>query len=120
MRIAIISPYTLPVNRGNSLTAERIKKGLIKKGMAVSIFDSSKDSIKETAAFHPDIVHCLHGNRTQLFISELYDHISAPLITTLTGTNPATTTYDLNPGGNPFMRRMLENLDTANAIKLHL
>ena len=87
MKIAIISPYTLPVNRGNSLTAERIKKGLIKKGVTVSIFDSSKDRVKETAAFNPDIVHCLHGTRSQLFISELYDYISAPLVTTLTGTD---------------------------------
>jgi glycosyltransferase involved in cell wall biosynthesis len=87
VQIAIISPYTLPVNRGNSLSAERIKKGLIKKGLTVSIFDSSKDSVKETAAFHPDIVHCLHGTRSQLFISELYNHISAPMVTTLTGTD---------------------------------
>jgi len=87
VRIAIISPYTLPVNRGNSLTAERLKNGLIKKGMTVSIFDSLKDSVKETAEFNPDIVHCLHGTRSQLFISELYNHISAPLVTTLTGTD---------------------------------
>jgi glycosyltransferase involved in cell wall biosynthesis len=87
VRIAIISPYILPVNRGNSLTAERIKKGLIKKGMAVSVFDSSKDSINETAEFNPDIVHCLHGTRSQLYIPELYHHISAPLVTTLTGTD---------------------------------
>ena len=87
MRIAIISPYTLPVNRGNSLTAERIKNGLIQKGMTISIFDSSCDSVKDTAEFNPDIVHCLHGTRSHLFISELYHHISAPLVTTLTGTD---------------------------------
>ncbi len=87
MRIAIISPYTLPLNRGNSLTAERIKNGLIQKGMTVSIFDSSCDCVKDTAEFNPDIVHCLHGTRSQLFISELYNHIAAPLVTTLTGTD---------------------------------
>jgi glycosyltransferase involved in cell wall biosynthesis len=87
VQIAIISPYTLPLNRGNSLTAERIKNGMIKKGMTVSIFDSSCDSVKDTAKFSPDIVHCLHGIRSQLFISELYNHISAPLVTTLTGTD---------------------------------
>jgi glycosyltransferase involved in cell wall biosynthesis len=87
VRIAIISPYTLPVNRGNSLTAERIKNGLIQKGMTISIFDSSCDSVKDTAEFNPDIVHCLHGTRSHLFISELYHHISAPLVTTLTGTD---------------------------------
>jgi glycosyltransferase involved in cell wall biosynthesis len=87
VRIAIISPYTLPVNRGNSLTAERIKNGLIQEGMTVSIFDSSCDSVKDTAEFNPDIVHCLHGTRSHLFISELYHHISAPLVITLTGTD---------------------------------
>jgi glycosyltransferase involved in cell wall biosynthesis len=87
VRIAIISPYTLPVNRGNSLTAERINNGLIQKGMTVSIFDSSCDSVKDTAEFNPDIVHCLHGTRSHLFISELYHHISAPLVITLTGTD---------------------------------
>jgi glycosyltransferase involved in cell wall biosynthesis len=87
VRIAIISPYTLPVNRGNSLTAERIKNGLIQEGMTVSIFDSSCDSLKDTAEFNPDIVHCLHGTRSHLFISELYHHISAPLVITLTGTD---------------------------------
>jgi glycosyltransferase involved in cell wall biosynthesis len=55
--------------------------------MTVSVFDSSCDSCKETAEFNPDIVHCLHGTRSQLFISELYNYISAPLVTTLTGTD---------------------------------
>lgn len=87
MRIAIISPYTLPISRGNSLTAKRIKDGLVKNGMTVSIFDSSKSNVNETAEFNPDIVHCLHGTRSQLFISQLYNHITAPLVTTLTGTD---------------------------------
>ncbi len=87
MRIAIISPYTLPVKRGNSITAERIKEGLIREGMTASIFDSCKNSCQETAEFNPDIIHCLHGTRSQLFISELYNHILPPLVTTLTGTD---------------------------------
>jgi glycosyltransferase involved in cell wall biosynthesis len=111
MKIAIISPYTLPLNRGNSLTAERIKQGLIKKGMNVSIFDSSKHSCKETAEFHPDIVHCLHGTRSQLFISELYNHISAPLITTLTGTD-----YNNSEKPGAFPEKLSYMLQKSSAI----
>jgi glycosyltransferase involved in cell wall biosynthesis len=135
VQIAIISPYTLPVNRGNSLTAERIKKGLIKKGLTVSIFDSSKDSVKETAAFHPDIVHCLHGTRSQLFISELYNHISAPLVTTLTGTDynspkkPVTLSeklsYMLNKSSaiitfNSFAKNLLLELSPSFSEKVYI
>jgi glycosyltransferase involved in cell wall biosynthesis len=135
VRIAIISPYTLPVNRGNSLTAERIKKGMIKKGMNVSVFDSSKDSVKETAEFNPDIVHCLHGTRSQLYISELYHHISAPLVTTLTGTDynspkkPGTLSgklsYMLNKSSavitfNSFARALLLEIFPAFSEKVHI
>lgn len=135
MRIAIISPYTLPVNRGNSLTAERLKNGLIKKGMTVSIFDSLKDSVKETAEFNPDIVHCLHGTRSQLFISELYNHISAPLVTTLTGTDYNTSekqgpsdeklSYMLNKSSaiitfNSFAKELLLEIFPAFSEKVHV
>ena len=135
MKIAIISPYTLPVNRGNSLTAERLKNGLIKKEMTVSIFDSSKDSVKETAEFNPDIVHCLHGIRSQLFISELYNHISAPLVTTLTGTDYNTPekqgpsdeklSYMLNKSSaiitfNSFAKELLLEIFPAFSEKVHV
>jgi len=135
VRIAIISPYTIPVNRGNSLTAERLKNGLIKKGMTVSIFDSSKDSVKETAEFNPDFVHCLHGTRSQLFISELYNHISAPLVTTLTGTDYNTPekqgpsdeklSYMLNKSSaiitfNSFAKELLLEIFPAFSEKVHV
>jgi len=44
MRIALISPYTLPLKRGNSITAERIKNGLNKRGLtAESIIKENYD-----------------------------------------------------------------------------
>jgi len=135
VRIAIISHYTIPVNRGNSLTAERLKNGLIKKGMTVSIFDSSKDSVKETAEFNPDIVHCLHGTHSQLFISELYNHITAPLVTTLTGTDYNTPekqgtsdeklSYMLNKSSaiitfNSFAKELLLEIFSVFSEKIHV
>jgi len=135
VRIAIISPYTLPVKRGNSLTAERMKEGLLKKGITVSIFNSSYVNIKETAEFNPDIVHCLHSTRSQLFISELYNHTSAPLVTTLTGTDynnpkePGTlnekNSYMLQKSSaiitfNSFARNLLLDLFPPFSEKIHV
>jgi|GEM_PF-3432970 len=79
MRIALISPYTLPLKRGNSITAERIKNGLIKRGLTVELFDSSRDCCKKTAGFDPDIIHCLHGTKSNQFLSDLPDgHLKIP------------------------------------------
>jgi len=98
MRIALISPYTLPLKRGNSITAERIKNGLIQRGLTVELFDSSRDCCKKTAEFAPDIIHSLHGTKSNQFLSDLFHHTSAPLVTTLTGTdyNAADTSVTLS------------------------
>jgi glycosyltransferase involved in cell wall biosynthesis len=103
--------------------------------VTVSIFDSLKNSVKETAEFNPDIVHCLHGTRSQLFISELYNHISAPLVTTLTGTDYNTPekqgpsdeklSYMLNKSSaiitfNSFAKELLLEIFPAFSEKVHV
>ncbi len=111
MRIAIISPYTLPVKRGNSLTAERIKSGLMKENLTVSLFNSSKDSYKNVLAFKPDIIHCLHGTRSQIFLNEIFTHTTVPLVTTLTGTD-----YNTDDDSSHLSKSLSVMLQRSSAI----
>jgi len=96
MRIALISPYTLPVIRGNSITAERIKSGLSCHGISVNVFNSEKDRLEQVMNFKPDIIHCLHAQHSWEFISNLYRQFTVPLVTTLTGTDYSEFTDDQN------------------------
>lgn len=113
MRIALISPYTLPNKRGNAFTAERIKNGLLDKGFSVSLFNAFENSCQDTTNFSPDIIHCFHATRPWKCISELYQQISPPLVVTLTGTD-----YDDKHNGTSSTSVFTNMVNMASAIIL--
>ncbi len=63
-RIALVSPYTLPFSCGNSILAERLRDGLVKKGYRVALLNARENTTAEAALFAPDILHTLNADRT--------------------------------------------------------
>ena len=87
MKIALVSPYTLPVCRGNSLTVQRLCDGLRSRGHSVSIFNSTTDRPEELAGFTPDVIHALHALRPHPWLMESKIAGSCPRVVTMTGTD---------------------------------
>lgn len=87
MRIALVSPHTVPVSCGNSLFAERLRAGLAMRGHEVMLFDSSADAAEGAAAFRPDILHSIHAIKPAQWLEKFFSLASAPWVVTLTGTD---------------------------------
>jgi len=87
MRVAIVSPYTLPFYSGNSLLADRLRAKLCSRGHQVAVFNSAADSHEGAVSFAPDILHSLHAVRTASWTDKIIAGHQIPLIITLTGTD---------------------------------
>jgi glycosyltransferase involved in cell wall biosynthesis len=111
IRIAIVSPFTLPFYCGNSIIAERLKTQLSGRGYNVTLFNCSTDDHGEAVAFSPDIVHCIHGVRTSQWTEKIFSKFTPPCVITLTGTD-----YNvLREGGTP-PDQLKRNVDMASAL----
>jgi glycosyltransferase involved in cell wall biosynthesis len=87
VKIALVSPFTLPVCRGNSLTVQRLFEGLRSRGHAVCLFNSTDDAPENLDAFAPDIVHSLHALYPLDWLLRSGVPGSYPWVATLTGTD---------------------------------
>jgi L-malate glycosyltransferase len=87
MRIALVTPSQLPFSCGNSLLAERLRRGLTGLGHEVSLFSIYSDRAQDAAMFKPDIVHSLHAIKPAPWLADLFAQITAPWVITLTGTD---------------------------------
>lgn len=89
MKIALVSPYTLPVCRGNSLTVQRLFDGLSGRGHCVRLFNSSHAAPEDLGAFAPDIVHSLHALHPLDWLQRSGALGAYPWVATMTGTDYA-------------------------------
>jgi glycosyltransferase involved in cell wall biosynthesis len=87
MRIALVTPHTVPFSCGNSHLAERLSSGLAARGHEVLLCGIDADTVDSAAAFSPDIVHSLHAIKPARWLEELFSRISTPWVMTLTGTD---------------------------------
>jgi len=87
MKIALVSPYTLPVCRGNSLTVQRLFEGLSSRGHRVSLFNCTTDAPEDLASFAPDVVHSLHAVHPHAWLLRSGALGNIPWIVTMTGTD---------------------------------
>ena len=111
IRIAIVSPYTLPFYCGNSLLAERLRSELSCRGHRVCVFNSSGDAQREVSAFSPDIIHSLHAVKTYTWLEKFYSDGAVPLVVTLTGTD-----YNTSRKEKGFLEKLSRSLALAAAI----
>ena len=111
-RIALVSPYTLPFSCGNSILAERLRGGLVKKGYRVALFNARENTPAEAALLAPDILHTLNADRTYQWAREFraaYKKI--PWVITLTGTD-----YNTWRAINEPPAHSRESVEQANAL----
>ena len=106
MKIALVSPYTLPVCRGNSLTVQRLFDGLRGRGHCVRLFSSTTDAPAELNGFTPDLIHSLHALQPHAWLLQSGMLGVCPWVVTMTGT-------DYNSEVQP---ETLRALSTARAL----
>jgi glycosyltransferase involved in cell wall biosynthesis len=97
VKIALVSPYTLPLPRGNSLTVQRLFEGLRGRGHSVRLFNCTADQPEELAAFAPGLVHSLHAVHPHAWLMRSGVLGTIPWIVTMTGTDYATDVADGAP-----------------------
>jgi len=110
MKIALVSPHTLPVCRGNSLTVQRLCNGLLNRGHSVRLFNSTKDAPEELADFAPDLMHSLHALQPHAWLLQSGMLGACPWVVTMTGT-------DYNSGAGPEALQALT--DARGLIVFH-
>jgi glycosyltransferase involved in cell wall biosynthesis len=110
-RIALVSPFTLPVLSGNSLTAERLRKGLLKRGHEVRLYNASEGSPEEAVRFEPDLLHSFNAERPRAWMAGFLRRLPRPWVVTLTGTD-----YNAWYGREAPPPHLRESLEKAGAI----
>jgi glycosyltransferase involved in cell wall biosynthesis len=110
-RIALVSPFTLPVLSGNSLTAERLRKGLLERGHEVRLYNASETPPEEAVRFAPDLLHSLHAERPREWVKAFLVRLPRPWVVTLTGTD-----YNAWYGREAPPLHLRESLGKAGAI----
>jgi len=97
MNIALVSPYTLPLCRGNSLTVQRLFDGLASRAHRVRLFNCTADPPEELVAFAPGLVHSLHAVHPHAWLLRSGVLGSIPWVVTMTGTDYTTDVADGAP-----------------------
>jgi glycosyltransferase involved in cell wall biosynthesis len=112
-RIAIASPYTLPFRCGNSVLAERLRKGLSRRGYSVMLCNTRDDNPYDAISSAPDLLHTLNGDKTQPWAEQFLSNLSIPWVITLTGTD-----YNSWCGTSEPPPHMARSLDKCSALTL--
>jgi glycosyltransferase involved in cell wall biosynthesis len=87
-RIALVSPFVLPVSCGNSIFAERLRAGLAASGCDVALFDCRPGSLDRVRQFDPHLLHSINAERPRQWIREFFQQGKRiPWVITLTGTD---------------------------------
>jgi glycosyltransferase involved in cell wall biosynthesis len=117
-RLALLTPYAFPSVRGNSVTVDRIARGLRARGAEIEIWDLStmaKAAIERRAsAYGPELVHAFHAYRAGPLGLALARRIGCPLVVTLTGTDANVDLFDA--GRAPAVHQTLESADAVTAF----
>ncbi len=105
LQVLLVAPYPLGQPRGNSVTIERIARGLRQQGARVSILSPAQPPPRRRF----DLVHAFHAYRAGPRALALAQQWNAALVVTLTGTD---FNHDLRlPARRPVVRRVLANTD---------
>ena len=117
-RLAILAPFGAPSVRGNSVTVERVTRGLRERGADLQVWDISATGeaaiVRDVEAYRPALVHAFHAHRTGPLALRLARRLEVPLVVTLTGTDA---NHDLlDPERAPLVRRVLEGAAAITAF----
>jgi glycosyltransferase involved in cell wall biosynthesis len=112
-RIAIATPFALPFHCGNSILAERLRVGLIRRGYSVLVCNTRDDNPGDAISFAPDLLHTLNGDKTQPWAEQFLSNLSIPWVITLTGTD-----YNSWCGISEPPPHMASCLDKCSALTL--
>ena len=111
MRIAIVSPSTLPAHSGNSILAERLTRELSARGHVAALFNSNSACCGEAEKHGPEVVHSLHAVKPGKWLEIFFAACRAPWIITLTGTD-----YNAWAHSRESFAELQKNLDRASAL----
>jgi glycosyltransferase involved in cell wall biosynthesis len=111
IKVALVSPFTLPDYCGNSILADRLQKGLVKRGYGVALFNSNKNKPEQVKQFSPQIIHSFNAERTFHWMKRLRNQFRASWVITLTGTDYAPWCGIKDPPAH-----IKENLESADAL----
>ena len=112
--VALLTPFSFPSVRGNAVTADRIARGLVERGLAVRVWDLSITGdaalVQEVSAYRPVLIHALHAYRVGPAALRLARRLEVPLVLTLTGTDANDDLFD--PARAGVVRGVLEGAST--------
>jgi L-malate glycosyltransferase len=111
IKVALVSPFTLPDYCGNSILADRLQKGLVKRGYVVALFNSHKDRPEQVVQLSPQILHSFNAERTSHWMKLFRSSFTARWVITLTGTD-----YAHWCGIEDPPMHIKENLEHADAL----
>lgn len=86
-RIALVTPYTLPVYCGNSILAHRLREGLRSRGLDISVYNSEEHDPEDAVATAPDILHTLNADKSYRWAERFLCKSPIPWAITFTGTD---------------------------------
>ena len=105
VQVLLVAPYPLGQPRGNSVTIERIARGLRQQGARVTLLSPTQPVPRRRF----DLVHAFHAYRAGPRGLTLAQQWNAALVVTLTGTD---FNHDLRlPARRSVVRRVLEQVD---------
>lgn len=109
-RVALLTPFGAPSVRGNAVTVDRVRRGLVARGLPSTLWDLSVTPASVVAAevegARPELVHAFHAYRTGPLALRLARRLEVPLVVTLTGTD---VNHDLlDPDRAGAVRHVLE------------
>ena len=93
------------------MLADRLQKGLVKRGYEVALFNSHKDKSEQVMQFSPRIVHSFNAERTFPWMKLFRSSFTARWVITLTGTDYAPWCGIKDPPAH-----IKENLEHADAL----
>lgn len=101
LRVLLVAPHPLEQPRGNSVTLERIARGLRQHGVRVGLLGPGQ--LPPRGRF--DLVHAFHAYRAGPRALALAERMNVPCVVSLTGTD---VNRDLKaPGRRHIVRRVL-------------
>jgi glycosyltransferase involved in cell wall biosynthesis len=86
-RIALATPYTLPFYCGNSILAERLRKGMSRRGFDLSVYNTEEHPPEDAVAAAPDILHTLNADKTYGWAERFLSRLPLHWVITFTGTD---------------------------------
>jgi glycosyltransferase involved in cell wall biosynthesis len=111
LKIALVSPYSLPRICGNSLLADRLCRGFRDRDVDVGLFDCTTEQPGEALQFAPALLHSLNADRPDRWVRKFLNESSVPWLITLTGTD-----YNAWCGVTAPPGHVRENLETADRL----